>query len=160
MTQSKTLHPIYPLALGALLGGLLLMVVVLDATWASDGGRYLLNGFLFGMPPGALVGGALWVTCTRRQIASLFLLAAWWWLGVMGGLVLAVGVLNLPAMSPHLNPGRDGSGGPGVFLVFLTVVLSAILAGSVVGIGVGIWRLKARNRKYSQLVLNSLSNSN
>lgn len=123
------------------------MFVVFYETWEIDGARYLLDAFLLGMPPGAMIGGALWITCTRRRVASLLLVAAWWWLGIVAGLVLAVGVLNLPSMAPHLNAGRDGSGGPGVFLVFMTVVLSAITVGSAIGIGVGIWRVKVRNSR-------------
>lgn len=94
----------------------------------------------------ATVAGALWVTLTKRRVSPALLVGSWWLLAVIVGLVLAVGVLLLPSMSRHLNPGRDGSGGPGVGLLILIVGLSAIAVSSIIGIGIGV--MKARARKW------------
>lgn len=102
---------------------------------------------------GAAIGGAIWLILTSRpdrQVNPLLSIAAWWFLGVVAGLLLSIGFLMLPFMAPHMNVGRDGSGGPGVFLVLLVVGLSGIIVGSIAGISMGIWKVRVRRRQSSR----------
>jgi hypothetical protein len=167
MFRSISRHPVFALAIGALLGGLLSTYAVVAVTGESvwdvinwgdvaldprEGfARARLRKSLFlaatcGGFAGAIVGGALWLAFTKRPLPSFLVILAWWFLGVVGGLLIAAGVLALPSMSQHLSVGRDGSGGPGVGLLILLAGLAGIVAGSVVGVGIGVYRVRTRNR--------------
>ena len=98
---------------------------------------------------GAVMGGALWLAFTTRPLPSFLVILAWWLLGVVGGLAVAVGVLALPSMSGHLSVGRDGSGGPGVGLLILLAGLTGIVAGSVTGVGIGVFRVRSKRPRRS-----------
>jgi hypothetical protein len=160
-------HPVTALAVGGVLGGLLSMYAVLTVTgesvwdavdWGSietddlaamhraDLRESLLLAATVGGFAGAILGGALWLAFTRRPLPSMVVVLSWWLLGVIGGLILAGGVLALPSMSRHLSVGRDGSGGPGVGLLILLAGLAGVVTGSVAGVGIGVYRVRTRNR--------------
>lgn len=163
-------QPVFALALGAFAGGLLSMYAVVavsgESPWdAIDWGeietddlaamqRASLRESLFlaatiGGFTGAVMGGALWLALTTRPLPSFLVILAWWLLGVVGGLAVAVGVLALPSMSRHLSVGRDGSGGPGVGLLILLAGLTGIIAGSVMGVGIGVFRVRSKRPRRS-----------
>lgn len=137
----KSNQPVFPVAVGVVSGALLLNIAMFATagdTAADDlATAMLLCGFIGGLI-GSTVGGAFWVASTERRVPAILRIGACWWTGVVGGLALAVAFLCFPFMKPHLNAGRDGSGGPGVFLVMLIAALSGIVTGSVIGIWIGI----------------------
>lgn len=117
----------------------------LDALRGNELRNWLLYPGSIGAIVGAAVGIALWTTLTRRPVALGFLILAWGVLGAVVGILLAIAAFVALKFRGHFFVGHDGSGGGGVAIIFLLMVASAFVLGSIVGIAIGI--VKALNRK-------------
>jgi hypothetical protein len=99
MIRSITRHPVFALALGGVLGGLLstyaVGAVTGESVWdainwgaleaddlaAMQRARLRESLFLaatFGGFAGAVIGGALWLAFTSRPVPSMLVVASWW----------------------------------------------------------------------------------
>jgi hypothetical protein len=96
---------------------------------------------------GAVIGGAVWVTRTTRQVPGVFVILAWSLLGGVIGLVAAS--LGFCLFSGGLRLGRDSSGGGGLVILFLLIYVPALVIGLIGGAVTGAARWKRGRDKRS-----------
>jgi hypothetical protein len=113
--------------------------------WVFYLGNYFVSPAIVGGLAGSVVGWALFVTLTPQRVGAFALVSAGALLGAMVGILLAAGAIAGLSISGSFSVGRDGSGGGGVFLIMLGMVVSASVIGSIMGAVVGA--IKARRQK-------------
>jgi len=166
MVGKLTFGPLHAGAIGTAAGGLLVVLagfllmqkdprtivdwdnLLWDGLYAVHGNdlrNWLLYPGSTGAIVGAAVGIALWTTLTRRPVALGFLVLAWGVLGAVVGVLLAIAAFVALKFTGHFFVGHEGSGGGGVAIIFLLMVASAFVLGSIVGLVIGI--VKALSRK-------------